>query len=57
METFISIMIHRCSNVLRDYGITAGNTNGNSWVRREIHVAQDGAHIKVTLWNEQVSLN
>ncbi|CAF2053861.1 unnamed protein product [Rotaria magnacalcarata] len=39
--------------VLRDYGITAGNTNGNSWVRREIHVAQDGVHIKLTLWNEQ----
>ncbi|CAF1374559.1 unnamed protein product [Rotaria sp. Silwood1] len=31
--------------VLRDYGITAGNTNGNSWTRRELHVAQDGAKI------------
>ncbi|CAF3303668.1 unnamed protein product [Rotaria socialis] len=39
--------------VLRDYGITAGITNGNSWVRREIHAAQDGVHIKLTLWNEQ----
>ncbi|CAF1015151.1 unnamed protein product [Rotaria sordida] len=42
--------------VLRDYGITVGNTNGNLWTRRELHVAQDGAHIRLTLWNEQVLL-
>ncbi|CAF1274863.1 unnamed protein product [Rotaria sordida] len=39
--------------VLRDYGITVGNTNSNMWSRRELHVAQDDVHIKLTLWNDQ----
>ncbi|CAF2146765.1 unnamed protein product [Rotaria magnacalcarata] len=42
--------------VLRDYGITAGNTNGNSWMRRELHVGQNGVNIKLTLWNEQAKV-
>ncbi|CAF4753481.1 unnamed protein product [Rotaria sp. Silwood1] len=39
--------------VLRDYGITVGNTNSNMLIRRELHVAQDDVHIKLTLWNDQ----
>ncbi len=42
--------------VLRDYGITSGTTNENSWARRELHVGQDGAQIRLTLWNDQVIL-
>ena len=42
--------------VLRDYGITIGTTYGHSWTRRELHVTQDTAHVKLTLWNQQVSL-
>jgi hypothetical protein len=42
--------------VLRDYGITVGNTNVNSWSRRELHVAQDEVQMRLTLWNEQVLL-
>jgi hypothetical protein len=42
--------------VLRDYGITVGNTTVNSWSRRELHVSQDEVQIKLTLWNEQVLL-
>ncbi|CAM4833026.1 unnamed protein product [Rotaria magnacalcarata] len=41
--------------VLRDYGITTGSTNDNTWTRRELHVHQDGAHIRMTLWNEQIN--
>ncbi len=40
--------------MLRDYGTTVGTTNNNSWSRRELHVAQDGVHIRLTLWNDKV---
>ncbi len=42
--------------VLRDYGTTSGTTNENSWARRELHVGQDGTHLRLTLWNDQVIL-
>lgn len=34
--------------------MTTGFTNGNSWTRRELHVAEDAVHTKLILWNEQV---
>ena len=40
--------------VLRDYGISTGTQNENVWSRRDIHVDQDGVHIKMTIWNNQV---
>ena len=41
--------------VLRDYGTIVGATNNNSWTRRELHVAQESVHIRLTLWNETVN--
>ena len=41
--------------VLRDYGTVVGATNNYSWTRRELHVAQEGVHIRLTLWNETVN--
>ncbi|CAF1397063.1 unnamed protein product [Rotaria sordida] len=39
--------------VLRDYGISTGTFNNCVWTRRDLHVAQDGIHIKLSLWNDQ----
>ncbi|CAF1442325.1 unnamed protein product [Rotaria sordida] len=49
----INIQTNVHVKVLRDYGIAVGNTNSNMWSRRELHVAQDDVHIKLTLWNDQ----
>jgi hypothetical protein len=40
--------------VLRDFGISTGIKNENEWSRRDIHVDQEGVHIGMTLWNNQV---
>ncbi|CAF0723688.1 unnamed protein product [Adineta steineri] len=39
--------------VLRDFGISTGERNGNIWSRRDIHIDQDGSHLSMTLWNSQ----
>ncbi|CAF4318218.1 unnamed protein product [Adineta steineri] len=39
--------------VLRDFGISTGERNGNIWSRRDIHIDQDGTHLSMTLWNSQ----
>ena len=52
---FESFYVDAHVKVLRDYGITIGNTNGHSWTRWELHVTQDTTHVKLTLWKQQVS--
>jgi hypothetical protein len=42
--------------VLRDYGISTGFKNENMWSRRDIHIEEDGIHIRTTLWNDQVTI-
>ena len=39
---------------LRDYGISTGVKNENVCHRRDIHVDQNGFHIRMNLWNDQV---
>ncbi|CAF3798951.1 unnamed protein product [Rotaria sp. Silwood1] len=42
--------------VLRDYGVSTGTFNDCVWTRRDLHVVQDGIHIKLSLWNDQARL-
>jgi len=40
--------------VLRDYGVSTGIKNDYTWSRRDLYIDQDGKHIGLTLWNDQV---
>lgn len=40
--------------IIRDFGLASGITKGKSWVKREIHIRQEKAQIRMTLWNRQV---
>ncbi|CAF3351327.1 unnamed protein product, partial [Rotaria sp. Silwood2] len=42
--------------IFRDYGISTGVKNENIWSRRYLHVDQDGAHLGMTLWNNQARM-
>lgn len=43
-------------HVIRDFGISKGEREEKIWFRRDLHVDQDETQIRLTLWNNQVTL-
>lgn len=54
---FFLIEIDIRAVVLRDYGISTGFSNNNSWTRRELHIGHNGYQTRISLWNALVQIN
>lgn len=42
--------------VVRDYGLITGETNDRRWMKKEVHIMEDNAQCRLTLWNNQVCI-
>ena len=45
------------AQVIQDYGVVTGSTNGIPWSRRKIQIKQSNVYYSLTLWNEVVKEN